>query len=467
MKAKQGGCGVLPGNAPRPFPSLSRPSGPGPFQEAARVSIRSPRSAARVVGSAVLVGGLLVLAGCQDRYPPNMTYPLRTDPLVLHVPTQDPTHLDPPGDLLRWLADVGKQPGADEVNPAQLSGKDTSDLDAALRKLFGTPADPKVEGLDSEVVATLKLDHKDLAAGAELYRRHCLHCHGLTGNGQGPTAPWVNPHPRDYRRGIFKFTSSGQPSGIRKPRRTDLVRTVTQGVEGTAMPAFGAQSDSKFGVLHEDEIERLVSYVIHLSLRGDVEFQTMQPLLKKTDLTVDDQPATIADYAADTLKTVASYWAGADDKVIKPAKYPYTDPDGTPPKKSIENGYNLFVQPGPGSCIKCHLDFGRRNNYKYDDWGTVVRPLDLTQGVYRGGRRPVDLYWRISGGVNGASMPAFSDSLKPDQIWDVVNFVRTLPYPAMLPEEIRKKIYETSPSEQENGSRTALARPATAPAAQE
>ena len=68
--------------------------------------------------------------------------------------------------------------------------------------------------------------------------------------------------------------------------------------------------------------------------------------------------------------------------------------------------------------------------YKYDAWGTIVRPTDLTTGIYRGGRRPIDLYWRIHSGINGVSMPA-SEKLEPKDIWDLVNFLQVLPYPAM------------------------------------
>jgi hypothetical protein len=39
-------------------------------------------------------------------------------------------------------------------------------------------------------------------------------------------------------------------------------------------------------------------------------------------------------------------------------------------------------------------------------------------------------------------MPAAAD-LKDEQVWDLVNFVQALPYPKMLPEEIRDKIYHT------------------------
>ena len=56
---------------------------------------------------------------------------------------------------------------------------------------------------------------------------------------------------------------------------------------------------------------------------------------------------------------------------------------------------------------------------------------DLTRAVYRGGRRPLDFYYRIHSGINGSGMLKQGKNLTPEQIWDVVNFVRALPYPEM------------------------------------
>jgi mono/diheme cytochrome c family protein len=411
----------------------------------------------------VVVAGLLLLCGCNNEYSANLRYGLRTEPLVTEVPKTDPPRLDPPGDLNDWLARLPSE-GAKTLDPAALDGNDRQALNNALEKMFGTPHDPKVEPLEKDVADKLRLQSTTLAEGSELFRVHCLHCHGVTGNGRGPTAPWVNPHPRDYRQGVFKFTSSAQSSGTRKPRREDLVRTITQGLEGTSMPAFGAQSNSKFGVLPEEQIHKLASYVIHLSLRGQVEFEIMRLRLQKTELLVDDQPASVADYAADFLKTLAGYWVAAESKPIDPGKYAVPEGDRAKLLESIARGYKQFLDPGAAGCIKCHTDFGRRNNYKWDDWGTVVRPRDLTEGILRGGRRPIDVYWRIHGGINGAAMPDASGALKPEQIWDLVNFVEALPYPAMLPEDIRDQIYPDQAKA--HGSRAAFA-PATRPAVQE
>ena len=49
---------------------------------------------------------------------------------------------------------------------------------AANRNDFGTPAKPTVQGIDDDAKEQLKLDDATLADGSQLYRRHCLHCHG-------------------------------------------------------------------------------------------------------------------------------------------------------------------------------------------------------------------------------------------------------------------------------------------------
>ncbi|MCA1685321.1 MAG: c-type cytochrome, partial [Planctomycetia bacterium] len=73
--------------------------------------------------------------------------------------------------------------------------------------------------------------------GFALYRKHCLHCHGVSGAGDGPTSAFLYPRPRDYRKGIFKFTST---VGGQKPTRGDLRKTIREGLHGTSMPAFDA-----------------------------------------------------------------------------------------------------------------------------------------------------------------------------------------------------------------------------------
>ena len=68
-------------------------------------------------------------------------------------------------------------------------------------------------------------------------------------------------------------------------------------------------------------------------------------------------------------------------------------------------------------------------NQKPDDWGNAVQPANLNRGVYKGGRRPLDIFWRVAKGINGAQMPAhYPSPLNEQKVWDVVNFVLALPY---------------------------------------
>ena len=97
--------------------------------------------------------------------------------------------------------------------------------------------------------------------GHGLYRRHCLHCHGVSGAGDGPTARSSIPRPRDYRKGLFKFTSTRTGA---KPTRDDLRKTIRNGLHGTSMPAFEA-------LMSPAEIEQVIDYTIFLSMRGETE----------------------------------------------------------------------------------------------------------------------------------------------------------------------------------------------------
>ena len=101
-------------------------------------------------------------------------------------------------------------------------------------------------------------------------------------------------------------------------------------------------------------------------------------------------------------------------------------------KELIERGRQLYLS----ETIKCHSCHGQDGKGTgpsgvglKDDWGNPVTPRDFTQGIFRGGFKPADLYKRVACGVKGTPMPAFAGILKPDEIWAVVHFVRMLNQP--------------------------------------
>src|SRR5262249_29398969 len=208
----------------------------------------------------------------------------------------------------------------------------------------------------------------------------------------------------------------------RKPRRDDLFRTLKNGVDGTSMPSFA--------LLGDEALEQLVSYVMHLSIRGEVELTLCKALLG-----VGEVPeGNLYDGARSLTADFVKYWYDSDKKpFMTPTKAPPDDMTEEQRRESVARGYKYFVGT-EGACIKCHTDYGRQVKYVSDDWGTLVRPRNLTEDNYRGGRRPIDLYWRIRGGIRGTKMAAGAGLMTGDddaKVWDVVNFVQALPYPRM------------------------------------
>jgi mono/diheme cytochrome c family protein len=70
---------------------------------------------------------------------------------------------------------------------------------------------------------------EQLSQGSQLYADHCASCHGSDGRGDGPAGLMLDPKPRDLTR--LEDWSKGT-------RLSDLFRTLTLGLPGTAMPGF-------------------------------------------------------------------------------------------------------------------------------------------------------------------------------------------------------------------------------------
>src|SRR2546428_10987324 len=80
-----------------------------------------------------------------------------------------------------------------------------------------------------------RLSAKDTTAGKRVYVKWCAGCHGDAGAGDGPAASHMLPRPRDFTGAIYKIrtTASGQ-----LPTDQDGLRSIDEGLPGTAMPAW-------------------------------------------------------------------------------------------------------------------------------------------------------------------------------------------------------------------------------------
>ncbi|REJ91869.1 MAG: cytochrome c [Planctomycetota bacterium] len=292
-----------------------------------------------------------------------------------------------------------------------------------------------------------------LQQGRLLYAEHCQHCHGVTGDGNGPTAEYLEPRPRDYRLGKFKFTST---STVRKAQRDDLARIIEEGIPGTYMPSFK--------LLTEEESAAIVEYVRWLAMRGETELRRIEILtldFRAADAeTQEELDEMIQEFAeakeddfpndfADETEQIADSWRVAQEEssVVLP-KTPRTPSS----PESIAKGREIYLS-ATAKCVTCHGESGKGDgpqtmqvakdasgqNYPvpglHDDWGRLIEPRNLTTGIYRGGRRPLDLYRRIHSGIKGTPMTGFGTSLSDEQIWDLVNYVMSIPFEDRAPGE--------------------------------
>src|SRR6266566_7804927 len=76
---------------------------------------------------------------------------------------------------------------------------------------------------------------QDTTAGRLVYVKWCAGCHGDNGAGDGVAAHRMIPPPRDFTGAIYQIrvTASGQ-----LPTDADLMRSIDDGLGGTAMPAW-------------------------------------------------------------------------------------------------------------------------------------------------------------------------------------------------------------------------------------
>ena len=216
--------------------------------------------------------------------------------------------------------------------------------------------------------------------GAKLYKRFCIGCHGVIGDGEGENAQWIDPKPRNFTLGIFKCRST--PSGT-LPTDEDLYDTIGRGIVNSNMPRW-------YPLTPQDKAD-LIAYVKHFSPRWTKE-------KSGTPIQIPAEPAVTAD--------------------------------------RIKAGREIFKKV---ECWKCHGVEGRANGPSAetltDDQGRPIKPFNFHDGErFKCGTTDQDLYRIFMTGLDGTPMPSFMDNLKPDEAWDLVMYLRSL-QPMNTPEK--------------------------------
>jgi len=200
----------------------------------------------------------------------------------------------------------------------------------------------------------------DLEKGRVVYEKYCLWCHGKDGAGDGPAAPYLNPPPRDFTYGLYKWKSTSFSEIT--PSDGDFRKMISgyyggggHGLKGTAMPGWGK-------ALSKDEIKYVIAYIKSFSGLEEPE-----------------------------------------EKSIDTGIVSRVSGNGL-----LSRGAGLFKK----NCRPCHGAKGRGDGEKRlkDDFGARTWPRNLTKPwTFRAGATAEDIYTRITAGIQGTQMPSFAD----------------------------------------------------------
>ncbi|WP_292242938.1 cbb3-type cytochrome c oxidase subunit II [Mesorhizobium sp.] len=221
-----------------------------------------------------------------------------------------------------------------------------------------------------------------IAHGREVYERRCLGCHGVNGDGNGPAATFLHKQrPRSFAAAVFKFRLTKEPL----PTDGDLLRTITRGVRGTAMPAW-------YELPLTDRLA-VIQYI-------------------KYELAVD---------RSDPAQPYAFFIEEPPGPPLYIAKPP------TVSQAILERGKEVWQI---AKCWECHGQGGKGDGQKAaglkDDLGFSIVPADLTSGQFKSGSAVEDIFRTMTTGLSGTPMPSYRDSLPEEDRWALSYYVLAL-----------------------------------------
>jgi len=231
-----------------------------------------------------------------------------------------------------------------------------------------------IEGAQSPTEKKLRIQEKEsiLRQGKEYYFKFCVHCHGKEGEGDGRASKYLLPQPRELSQGIFKFHAT-QTNTL--PLDEDIIRTIKQGIPGTAMPAWD-------GILSDEVIQSLVQYIKTFSVRFGMEVPGRK------------------------------FSAGMEP--------PFDE-------LSIAHGKKVYEEL---RCGKCHGENGGKEGElskilkSFRDKTWFVYDLRRKE-FYKGGSSGIDIYRTLATGLDGSPMNAY-DYISDFERWNLVHFLQSL-----------------------------------------
>lgn len=217
---------------------------------------------------------------------------------------------------------------------------------------------------------------QDAEAGGRIYDRWCAECHGAEGEGDGPSATYMLPRPRDFVSARYQVRTTATGA---LPTDEDLLRVIRDGIPGTTMPGWP-----------------------NLSSR---------------------QQRDVVAY----LKTLSPFF---EHETPEPLEFT-SDPGGG--DEALESGREAYVTL---ECNRCHGEAGRGDGPSaptLEDWRELpILAADLTEPWrFNGGGSAEEIHARLVTGLDGTPMPTQQDAVEADivsadELWHLAHYVASL-----------------------------------------
>ena len=249
-----------------------------------------------------------------------------------------------------------------------------------------------------------------LSNGRQMYVRQCYACHGLEGDGRGPSSPGLRPAPRDLRLAKYKFVRMVDGD---LPTDKMLYDVIRGGLHGTAMLPWDIQDDALYDI---------INYI-----------KTFSP---------DDEG-----------------WRDPENEIAKPISLS-EDPWTGKAEEAVAYGKNIYH--GLANCQSCHPAYATKA-YIHEAFVSADKKPELRDDPYHSAKQvteyevlgveqtnmPPDytlnptrsiradpgeanwdrknsLYRIIGAGVNGTAMAAWQGTLDEKDLWAVAYYVDSL-----------------------------------------